>query len=109
MDTPRHNSDRRVGYLNVVLTAIAVLLTLLVLDGHAARGVSAASSARAQGPGSDDPHASAQALVSASEQRKLMIAELRKIGTRMERIESKLTGVVSVKVTEMPSQKGDGK
>ncbi len=108
MDQPRHNTNRPRAYLNVVLTAIAVLLALLVLDGRGARDWS--SEARAQvGSPPDDPGASGQAMVSASEQRKTMIAELRRVASRLERIESKLATGINVKVTEMPAQKQDGK
>ncbi len=107
MDQPRHNTNRPRAYLSVVLTAIAVLLALLVLDGRGAREWS--SEARAQVSQPDDPAASGQALVSASEQRKTMIAELRRVASRLERIESKLASGINVKVTEMPAQKQDGK
>ncbi len=106
MNEPRHNTGRRMGYLNAVLTAIAVLLALLVLDGRTARTWSDPSEARAQvASPPDDPTATGQALVSASEQRKIMINELRRIASRVERVEAKLAAGISVKVTEMPAQK----
>ncbi|MFM9994201.1 MAG: hypothetical protein ACKVU4_00200 [Phycisphaerales bacterium] len=108
MDTPRQNTDRGSGYMNIVLTAIAALLGLLVLDRQGVTGVASPSAAHAQVSSTDDPLAAGQALVSASEQRKLMIAELKRMGTRLERIESKLSGVLSVKVTEMPASKPEG-
>lgn len=106
MDQPRHNTPGRTAYLNVVLTVIAVLLGLLVLDGRAGR--TGPADARAQGAQPDDPAATSQSLVSASEQRKQMIAELRRIASRVERVESKLASGISVKVTEMPA-KTEGK
>jgi len=42
------------------------------------------------------------ALVSAAEQRKVMISELRNVSARLERVETALKGSLSVKVTEMP-------
>lgn len=106
MDDPRNNTNRRSGYLNAVLTAIAVLLTLLVVDRHAGPGITGAALAQGQ---PEDPSSSAQAMVSAAEQRKQMIAELRRIAGRMERIEAKLNAGLTVKVSEMPAAKPEGK
>ncbi len=106
MDQLHRHSDRRSGYLNIVLTVIAVLLALLVVDGRIGRPLGAASEAQAQ-PATDDPAATNQALVSASEQRKMMISELRRIASRLDRVESKLSNGIPVKVTEMPAARAD--
>ena len=101
----RHNT-RRTGYLNGILTVIAVLLALQLVDRQV--GLTAPSPASAQVQ-PEDPATSAQSLVSASEQRKQMIAELRRIAGRIERIESKISAGLSVRVTEMPATKPDAK
>jgi hypothetical protein len=89
---------RRLGYQNAALTAIAILLGLNLVNSG---GVTAPSAASAQ-----PENESAGGLISASEQRKVMIAELRAIGGRLDRIESKLAaGGVNVKVTDMPALK----
>jgi hypothetical protein len=100
---------RRNGYLNGVLTVIAVLLALLLADRHLAG--SSAGTALAAAP-EDQPTGEGAGLISASEQRKQMIAELRRMAARLERIEARLGAGISVKVTEMPELKapasGDG-
>ena len=88
---------RRLGYQNAALTAIAILLGLNLVNGN---GVTAPSSASAQ------PETDTGGLISAGEQRKVMIAELKAISARLDRIDSKLSGGgVNVKVTDMPSLK----
>lgn len=109
MENQRPITTRRVASVNVMLTVIAVLLALLLADRQGVAGWLAPPGARAQASASDDPQASAQALVSASEQRKIMIAELKRLAGKLDRIEAKLNAGISVKVTEMPAQKGDGK
>lgn len=109
MENQRPITTRRVAYLNVVLTAIAVLLALLLVDRQGVAGWLAPPGARAQASAADDPQSSAQSLVSASEQRKLMIAELKRLAGKLDRIEAKLNAGLNVKVTEMPAAKGDGK
>jgi hypothetical protein len=93
---------RRNGYLNGVLTVIAVLLGLLVLDARPGAGPAAA---RAQ---SEDQPGEGAGLISAGEQRKQMIAELRRISARLERLDARLNAVLNVKVTEMPAVKLTG-
>jgi hypothetical protein len=89
---------RRLGYQNAALTAIAALLGLNLVNGG---GITAPSAASAQ-----PENEGMGGLISAGEQRKVIIAELRGIGGRLDRIESKLAaGGVSVKVTDMPALK----
>lgn len=93
---------RRNGYTNGVLTVIAGLLALNLVSGGAdAPGV--LPEAQAQ-PGAG-PTDSGSGLISASEQRKVMIAELRRLTSKMDRLEAKLNSGLSVKVTEMPAVK----
>jgi hypothetical protein len=94
---------RRTGYTNGVLTVIAVLLGLNVAV-NMGETPSVLPAAQAQPA---DPEGPDTGLISAAEQRKVMIAELRRLGARMERIEAKLNSGLSVKVTEMPALKKD--
>jgi len=87
---------RRVGYQNAVLTGIAVLLAIAVL----ARG-----GATIMEPSSAQAQPDAGGLSNALEQRKQMISELRSLTSKLDRIEAKLSGGLSVKVTEMPPLK----
>jgi hypothetical protein len=80
---------------NILLGAIACLLGFNALSQV---GVSTASTAFAQ-PGGEE------GLVSAAEQRKVMIAELRTLSSRIERVESLLAKGINVKVTDMPAIK----
>lgn len=90
-------------YTNVVLTVIAGLLALMVLARPDAPAVSTASAQNAAQPEmADPPGEDAAGRISAAEQRKVMIAELRNIGARLERLESSLSRVVNVKVVDMP-------
>lgn len=94
---------RRTGYTNGVLTVIAVLLGLNVAvdmgDSRSVLPAAQAQPADAGGPGTG--------LISPEEQRRVIIAEIRRLGTRLERIEAKLNSGLSVKVTEMPAVKKD--
>lgn len=93
-------------YTNVALTAIAGLLAVICVD----RVTPAAASAQpgsvrnysgAAGP--DDPVGdTGGGLSNALEQRKQIIAELRGITGRLDRIEGALRGGINVKVTDMP-------
>jgi len=53
----------------------------------------------------DDP----SGRISAAEQRKEMIQQLRSLATRMERIEASLARGINVRVTEMPDKGGEEK
>jgi hypothetical protein len=102
-------------YTNVALTAIAVLLGLHLIKGS---GISLTDSAQAQDgqrdkvtvvggrPASDD---SGAGLISAAEQRKAMISELRSINDRLERVESALARGINVNVKTMPASKDEAK
>ncbi len=93
------------SYLNAVLTVHAVLLGVIAVNGIAGpsrSGVAVAqppeSYAGVPTPDGDDP----SGRVSAAEQRKQMIGELRTIASRLDRIEGTLNKGLSVKVTSMP-------
>jgi hypothetical protein len=93
---------RRTGYTNGVLTVIAGLLALNLFfsPGNTPEVLPAA---RAQPV--TEPVDEGTGLVSASEQRKVIIAELRRLGSKMDRLEAKLNSGLNVKVTEMPAAK----
>jgi hypothetical protein len=78
---------------NVLLAAIAGLLGLSILNQA---GVGVASVAQAQPAGGEE------GLVSAAEQRKVIISELRGMSSRIEKVEGVLSRGINVKVTDMP-------
>lgn len=100
------------SYLNAVLTANALLLGAvaggLFLNGNtpaqnaamAEPGVLAGAGDRDYG--TEDP----SGRVSAAEQRKAMIAELKAMTSRLDRIEGALHRELTVKVTSMPPIQG---
>ena len=90
---------RRFGYQNAVLSAIAVLLALGLIDRRSGGEATSLPSAHAQQPDQGG-------MTNALEQRKIMIAELKNMTSRLERIESKLSAGINVKVTSMPAQPG---
>jgi len=88
-------APRRIGYQNAMLTAIALILAVGALEG----GVLTQPPAAQAQPQNDG------GLTSALEQRKQIIAELRTLNSKMDRIESKLNSGISVKITDMPPLK----
>ncbi|MCA9288394.1 MAG: hypothetical protein KDA05_07410, partial [Phycisphaerales bacterium] len=104
-------------YTNGVLTAIAALLGLNLagqaLDrGHSLApeaGIAQAQPEQYRRDGSANPRPTGVStdptqggLISAAEQRKLMLAELRNVVTRLSSIEQQLASGISVTVTDMP-------
>jgi hypothetical protein len=101
---------RTQGYRNTVLTAIAVLLALNLLAGLDAgpsetlaqtRAVSGPGRAAEAAPPIDD-ESTPSARISAAEQRRTMIQELRGMSQRLDRIEAAMRAGLNVRVTEMP-------
>jgi hypothetical protein len=88
-----------VGYQNAVLTAIATLLGLGLLERAGTTSLTTPPAAMAQ----EQPESGG--LTNALEQRKQIIAELRAMNGRLERIEGRLAGRLEVKVTDMPPLK----
>jgi len=89
-------------FTSVAITATACVLALtMVSEGDENANVEAV--AAAQQP-SDDGE---QGRISAAEQRKQIIAELKAVQTRMERLESLIAKGISVRVTEMPPREAD--
>jgi hypothetical protein len=79
-------------YTNAALTVIAGLL-----------GLNALSSSDLLAPSAAHAQSGEDGLVSAAEQRKVMIAELRNLSSRIERLETTIARGVNVKVTDMPA------
>lgn len=103
------NADRQTArpsrYTQAVLTVIAGLL-----------GVNVLSQPGALAPAPAFAQSGDEGLVSAAEQRKVMIAELRSLSSRIERLEGAVARGVNVKVIDMPavrladpSQASDGR
>lgn len=100
---------RRGTYLNVILTANAVLLGLVLVGTVPAGRAPAASleSAALAGPPTDGGDSSGR--VSPAELTKQVIGELQNISARMATIETRLKGPLTVKVVEMPREKDNAK
>jgi len=93
------------SYTNGALTAIALLLGVVAFQNA---GVSGVNTAHAQEPaplalGGDDSDTSGR--ISAAEQRKQIIAELRTLQTKVERVEQIMNRGMNVKVVDMPEMK----
>jgi hypothetical protein len=95
------NASRPSGrlYTNTLLTLMAGFVLAMMLDRGQGSLMSVADAQHASQPaaGGDD-----NGLVSAAEQRKVMIAELRSLNSRMEHMEAVLAKPMSVKVIDMP-------
>lgn len=96
-------------FRNGVLTVIAVMLGLLVLGqlGQSPGGGGGPSEARAQAQ-PEALNSPEGGLISAADQRKTIIAELRSLSRKVEQLDARLGKGISVKVTEMPAAKADG-
>ncbi len=106
MNTAHPGAPRsRGGYLNLVLTANAVLLGLLLASQARpeSAGTPGLASAALAGPPEENE---LNARVSAAEQRKEMIAELRSMNQRLGALEGRFKGPLAVKVVEMPRENG---
>lgn len=88
---------RRFGYQNAVLSAIALILAIGLIDRRSGNDLAALPSAHAQAQPDQG------GMTNALEQRKVIISELRNIASRLERLESKLNAGLNVKVTSLPA------
>lgn len=98
---PPQPSIRSGRYQNTMLTAIAVFLALGLVERSSQTTVessAAGPAAYAQPPAAGEPGG----LLNALEQRKQIIAELRAIAMRLERIEARLRQRLDVRVVDMP-------
>lgn len=85
----------RQRYLNGILTANAILLGLIVLG---ASPFSLTSAAHAEGQGGQPE----TGMISAGEQRKQILNELKALNNKIERLENRLNKDLRVIVTQMP-------
>ncbi len=88
-------------YTNTVLTLVAGLLFAMSLDRGQGSLISQANAQQGAHSGGDDGTDEA-GRTNAAEQRKVMIAELRTLSSRMQNLETMLSKGINVKVTEMP-------
>lgn len=91
---------RKDGYRNGVLTAIALLLGVLVLGQGS--GPSQAGAGQIQHAGQTLAPPEGGGLISAAEQRKLILRELQAMRRQVEEMRVLMSRGLSVKVTEMP-------
>lgn len=97
LTTTRPTNGR--GYLNAVLTANAVLLGVIALGGLGVGFNSVSIAQTGVGEGSEN-------LISAAEQRKQMVTELKAISTRLDKIDATLAKGVNVNVKNFPANFG---
>lgn len=108
MNTQSTPIARPNSYLNTVLTVIAVMLGLLVLSqyGTPSSAQSSVTTMTSAGGGRDDDDGPGpDGRVSAAEQRKMMIAELRAMSKKLDQTHELLAKGLNVKVTQMPEIK----
>lgn len=105
MDTQRTTRDGNLTN-RVLLSIIAAMLGVLVLDRVDQRAATGLGSvAHASSTHTELQPEPAGALVSAAEQRKQIIVEIRSLSARIESLDQKLRKPLPVKVVEMPVQK----
>jgi hypothetical protein len=103
-DTSRPTFGPRT-YTNGVLTVIAVLLGMAVIgQSSGPRSADAGQDGQVGVVGGQSLDEENSGRISAAEQRKAMITELRAMGSRLERIEAALAKGINVKVTSMPAE-----
>ena len=97
---------RKRGYTNLMLTVVAAMLALNLADRATSPGGSIASVATTAQAG--PPGGGPETLVSAAQQRKMMISEIKSLSERVDRLDKALRAGISVKVTEMPKVRIEG-
>jgi hypothetical protein len=113
MNQPFPAVPSRVPYTNAILTVIAVLLGVIVLDravvraGAGEAGLLGGPSAAKAESGPDDEDV-VGARVSAADQRKVIIAELRNLSHKLDTIDTRLGKGLNVKVIDMPAVRMQG-
>lgn len=102
------------AYTNGVLTVVAAILAghmmspafgdggVVGVGGGGGGGAPAPARSGGSMPVNGSNESDMGDRISAAEQRKMMIAELRNISARMDRIEAKLSEGINVRVTDMP-------
>lgn len=99
MQHTSQRTPRRIGYQNLMLTAIAAMLALGLVERGGDEGSIGPAAAQAQ------PESDGGGLTNKLEQNKQIISELRLLNSKVDRIEARLAGGLSVKVTDMPALK----
>ena len=89
---------RPFAYLNMILTVIAALLALLLIRDP--------SPALSQAHAAASPGGAARGIQNPADQRFQMIAELRKINEKLDRLSGALKGPFEVNVLKMPVSNG---
>src|SRR5690606_16811220 len=97
MTPTRRTPMRRRSYSNLMLTVIAGLLALSLVD-RATSTEGSIASVTAPAHAQNQPGE----MVSAAQQRKMMIAEIKGLGERIDRLDKTMRSGINVKVTEMP-------
>lgn len=95
---PRNTPSNK--YLNSVLTVIALMLGLVAMErffGSDSRGQMAVASA---GPSEES---GSVGLVNAADQRKQIIAELKSMNAKLDKMQGSIKSPMPVKVLEMPA------
>ncbi len=95
-------------YTNLALTGVAVLLGAIALSGRPLPAVESVAAAQPEAGLYNDGN-EPTGMVSAAEQRKIMINELRQISARIERLETAMNKGINVRVKEMPAQADNSK
>lgn len=90
--------------LSAIVGGAVVAGVLSLTGGTTSIGPAAAQAQPAGQPGESED---ANGRISAADQRKEMISQLRNLSVRMERIEALLSRGINVKVTQMPASSGD--
>lgn len=101
--TPRGMTMRRMSYRDVVLSVIAVLLAVMVVDHRAGNGIGFVGPL--EEANASQPRQQSGGLISGGEQRKQMIAELQKVNAGLKKIETALGKGIKVDVATMPEIK----
>jgi hypothetical protein len=109
----RVNLSRGRVYQNIMLTAIAGLLTVIIVDPFRDAVPALQASAQAQSravppaPPAEGEDQTVAGRISAADQRKTMINELRALGERMGRIEALLQRGITVKIDGDAPERAD--
>ncbi|MEM1329385.1 MAG: hypothetical protein AAGG07_02365 [Planctomycetota bacterium] len=88
-----------------LLAVIAGLLAVDVLSPRTGEGTSPLVAFESVAHAEQPSGSNGGALISAGEQRKMMIAELRQMRGKVDALEKRLASGLQVKVTDMPEQK----
>ena len=103
-DTPGVMTRRQGAYLNIAVTVLTGVLALNVLGTREPSAMPQAFAAPPSNP-TDVGEDTISGRISAAEQRKQIISELKSLNQKLERIDAQVKGGLTVKVTDMPADK----